>query len=149
MTNTSFLPSIQGLRGVAAISVLIVHLYDMPLLAGFLPHVPGWFHGTINMGGHGVELFFMISGLLIPASLVRHASVAKFFYDRALRILPVFVVLHLVLFVAGPIVFYHPDLVPNLWTNSAEYDGRPNTDDDNNGYTDDHYGSFVRVKEPR
>ena len=54
------------------------------------------------MGGHGVELFFMISGFLIPASLVRHASVGKFFYDRALRILPVFVVLHLVLFVAGP-----------------------------------------------
>lgn len=106
MTDKSFLPSIQGLRGVAALSVLIVHLYDMPLLAGFLPRVPGWFHGTINMGGHGVELFFMISGFLIPASLVRHASVAKFFYDRALRILPVFVVLHLILFVAGPIVGY-------------------------------------------
>jgi peptidoglycan/LPS O-acetylase OafA/YrhL len=106
LTDKSFLPSIQGLRGVAALSVLIVHLYDMPLLAGFLPRVPGWFHGTINMGGHGVELFFMISGFLIPASLVRHASVAKFFYDRALRILPVFVVLHFVLFTAGPIVGY-------------------------------------------
>lgn len=106
ITDGNFLPAIQGLRGVAALSVLIVHLYDMPLLAGFLPRVPGWFHGTINMGGHGVELFFMISGFLIPASLVRHASVGKFFYDRALRILPVFVVLHLVLFVAGPIVGY-------------------------------------------
>jgi len=106
VTDKSFLPSIQGLRGVAALSVLIVHLYDMPLLAGFLPRVPGWFHNTINMGGHGVELFFMISGFLIPASLVRHASVAKFFYDRALRIMPVFVVLHLVLFVAGPVVGY-------------------------------------------
>jgi peptidoglycan/LPS O-acetylase OafA/YrhL len=106
LTDKSFLPSIQGLRGVAALSVLVVHLYDMPLLAGFLPRVPGWFHNTINMGGHGVELFFMISGFLIPASLVRHASVSKFFYDRALRIMPVFVVLHLVLFVAGPIVGY-------------------------------------------
>lgn len=106
MIGKDYLPSIQGLRGMAALSVLIVHLYDMPLLAGFLPRVPAWFHGTINMGGHGVELFFMISGFLIPASLVRHASVSKFFYDRALRILPVFVVLHLVLFVAGPIVGY-------------------------------------------
>src|SRR5690348_1297249 len=93
-TEKDFLPSIQGLRGVAALSVLIVHLYDMPLLARFLPRVPAWFHNTINMGGHGVELFFMISGFLIPASLVRHASVSKFLYDRALRILPVFVVLH-------------------------------------------------------
>jgi peptidoglycan/LPS O-acetylase OafA/YrhL len=58
------------------------------------------------MGGHGVELFFMISGFLIPASLVRHASVSKFFYDRVLRIMPVFVVLHVILFTAGPMVGY-------------------------------------------
>ncbi|KIF66132.1 exopolysaccharide biosynthesis protein [Streptomyces sp. AcH 505] len=106
MTDKSFVPSVQGLRGLAAVSVLIVHLYDMPLLAGFLPSVPRWFQQTINMGGHGVELFFMISGFLIPASLVRHASVSKFFYDRMLRILPVFVILHLALFVIGPIVGY-------------------------------------------
>ncbi len=106
MTDKAFVPSIQGLRGVAAISVLMVHLYDMPLLAGFLPTVPRWFQQTINMGGHGVELFFMISGFLIPASLVRHASVSKFFYDRMLRILPVFVVLHLTLFIIGPVVGY-------------------------------------------
>lgn len=104
--ETHFVPAVQGLRGLAAASVLMVHLYDMPLLAGFLPRIPAWFHGTINMGGHGVELFFMISGFLIPASLVRHASVSKFFYDRALRILPVFVVLHLILFIAGPLVGY-------------------------------------------
>ncbi len=56
MTDKSFVPSVQGLRGLAAVSVLIVHLYDMPLLAGFLPSVPRWFQQTINMGGHGVEL---------------------------------------------------------------------------------------------
>lgn len=105
-SHQGFVPAVQGLRGLAAMSVLVVHLYDMPLLAGFLPGVPSWFHGTINMGGRGVELFFMISGFLIPASLVRHTSVSKFFYDRALRILPVFVVLHLILFTVGPLVGY-------------------------------------------
>lgn len=101
-----FLPAIQGLRGIAALSVLIVHLQDMPLLAGFLPPIWSWLEATINMGGHGVELFFMISGFLIPASLVRHRSVGKFFLDRCLRILPVFVILHLILFTVGPLVGY-------------------------------------------
>jgi peptidoglycan/LPS O-acetylase OafA/YrhL len=48
----------------------------------------------------------MISGFLIPASLVRHGSLSKFFFDRALRIMPVFVVLHLALFAVGPLVGY-------------------------------------------
>ena len=104
--NQGFLPAIQGLRGVAAMSVIFVHLYDMPLLAGFMPQIWPWLHSTINMGGRGVELFFMISGFLIPASLVRHRSVGKFFYDRCLRILPVFVLLHLAVFTMGPLIGY-------------------------------------------
>jgi peptidoglycan/LPS O-acetylase OafA/YrhL len=102
----SFVPAIQGLRGLAALSVVLVHLYVMPLLAGFLPVLPQWFHETLNTGGHGVELFFMISGFLIPASLVRHRIVSTFMYDRCMRILPVFVVLHLVLFTIGPFAGY-------------------------------------------
>ncbi|WP_439373649.1 acyltransferase family protein [Bradyrhizobium sp. DASA03120] len=104
--SKNFVEAIQGLRGVAALSVLIVHLQDMPLLAGFLPPIWPWLEATVNMGGHGVELFFMISGFLIPASLMRHRGVGKFFLDRALRILPVFVILHLILFTAGPLVGY-------------------------------------------
>lgn len=112
-TGGGFVPSIQGLRGVAAISVLIDHFCDMPKGGvydipnpGFLPPIWPWLQSVINSGGHGVELFFMISGFLIPASLVRHGSIGKFMYDRVLRIMPVFVVLHLALFVAGPIVGY-------------------------------------------
>lgn len=109
----AFVPSIQGLRGVAALSVLVDHFYDMPKGGvydipnpGFLPPIWPWLQSVMNTGGHGVELFFMISGFLIPASLVRHGSLSKFFFDRCLRIMPVFVVLHLALFVVGPIVGY-------------------------------------------
>jgi peptidoglycan/LPS O-acetylase OafA/YrhL len=109
----SFVPSVQGLRAVAALSVLMDHFYDMPKGGmydipnpGFLPPLWPWFQSVINVGGHGVELFFMISGLLIPASLVRHGSLGRFFFDRVLRIMPVFLVLHMALFVIGPIVGY-------------------------------------------
>lgn len=109
----SFVPSVQGLRGIAALSVLMDHFYDMPKGGmydipdpGFLPPLWLWLQSVINVGGHGVELFFMISGFLIPASLVRHGSLSRFFFDRVLRIMPVFVVLHLALFAIGPIVGY-------------------------------------------
>lgn len=40
--------------------------------------------------------------------------------------------------------YSHPDLTDNMWVNTAEKDGLDNTDDDNNGYTDDKYGyNFV------
>lgn len=109
----AFVPSIQGLRGIAALTVLICHFRDMPKGgmpdvpgAGFLPPIWPWLQAVLNSGGHGVELFFMISGFLIPASLVRHASIGKFIYDRILRIMPLFVILHLTVFLAGPFVGY-------------------------------------------
>ena len=34
----------------------------------------------------------------------------------------------------------HEDLAGNMWTNTAELNGSPNIDDDNNGYVDDIYG---------
>ena len=102
-----FVPAIQGLRGLAALSVVIVHLYAMPYLAGMVPpSFPEWLHLALVTGGRGVELFFIISGYLIPASLVRHRLVSKFFYDRAMRIMPLFVILHLGLFTVGPLVGY-------------------------------------------
>ncbi|MHC4906560.1 MAG: S8 family serine peptidase, partial [Planctomycetota bacterium] len=34
----------------------------------------------------------------------------------------------------------HPDLIHNMWVNSAELNGDPDVDDDDNGYVDDIYG---------
>ena len=40
----------------------------------------------------------------------------------------------------GGIEIDHPDLIANIWTNSAEALGRPNVDDDRNGRVDDVHG---------
>ena len=36
--------------------------------------------------------------------------------------------------------YTHPDLVDNMWVNTAELNGSPDVDDDGNGYVDDIYG---------
>lgn len=44
----------------------------------------------------------------------------------------------------GGVDVTHPDLIPNLWVNEAELNGRSGYDDDGNGYRDDVYGyNFV------
>lgn len=60
----------------------------------------------INVGGYGVEFFFMISGFLILVSLIWYGLLVWFFFDWVLCIMLVFVVLYFVLFVFGLIVVY-------------------------------------------
>lgn len=38
------------------------------------------------------------------------------------------------------VAYNHPDLIGNIWTNTAEYSGKRGIDDDSNGYVDDIYG---------
>ena len=50
----------------------------------------------------------------------------------------------IVAIVDGGVKYTHPDLAANMWVNTAELNGLPGVDDDNNGYVDDIYGyNFV------
>ena len=40
----------------------------------------------------------------------------------------------------GPVKYTHEDLKDNMWVNTAEKNGTPGVDDDNNGYVDDIHG---------
>lgn len=81
-------PPLDGVRGVAILAVVMYHLEIGPLRRG------GWL---------GVELFFVLSGYLITALLLREhrnegsVSLRLFFLRRALRVLPAMIVLELVL----------------------------------------------------
>jgi peptidoglycan/LPS O-acetylase OafA/YrhL len=69
-------------RLVLAISVVLVHVYDLSLA----PHL-AWLDRIVS-GRMAVEGFFAISGFLIFASYERSHSLAEYARNRAFRILP-------------------------------------------------------------
>lgn len=101
-----YFPSVQGFRGFSAFSVLIEHIYRMAQNGGFASTFSRSADLALPTLGNAVALFFIISGFVIPASLVRHGDLRRFFFDRLLRILPVFVAIHLLVFSVGPLVGY-------------------------------------------
>jgi peptidoglycan/LPS O-acetylase OafA/YrhL len=87
--------SLDGLRGVAAFSVLIHHVYQQYYLKTTGDHVKlfDWF------GGWGVSLFFVLSGFCIHSSQAIQRqngllglNYRKFFLHRAFRIVPAYYV---------------------------------------------------------
>ena len=76
-------PALDGLRGLAILLVMVQHTHLAP------------FHG----GGLGVDLFFVLSGFLISGLLLAEfqrsgrLDIRRFYYRRALRLLPALLVL--------------------------------------------------------
>jgi peptidoglycan/LPS O-acetylase OafA/YrhL len=87
-------------------AVFCHHLYDAGVTGGFLSAAvaggPGQY--TLDMLRMSVDAFFLLSGLLIPAVLVRQGSASRFLLNRAVRIYPTFLVPHLLIFMIGPLI---------------------------------------------
>jgi len=89
-TSVARIPSLDGLRGVAILLVLIGH-GAYPVAASLAPIV--WFAGN---GALGVKVFFVLSGYLIYNLSVREAHKygkfdwKRFYMRRVLRIFPCF-----------------------------------------------------------
>lgn len=87
--NTSYLRSLDGLRGIAIIFVLLSHT---------------WRDQFGPLGLVGVEIFFVISGFLITTLLIKEKvlsgtiSLRKFYIRRVIRIVPATYLFILVLF---------------------------------------------------
>jgi peptidoglycan/LPS O-acetylase OafA/YrhL len=102
---SGFNPCIHGLRGVAALLVFVFHIYDMPRKLSTIS-LPSLVQAFLSALPAGVDIFFMISGYLITGSLIHHANVRAFLADRVARIYPVFLFIHLILFLLAPVVGY-------------------------------------------
>jgi len=102
--GAGFIPALDGIRGVAILWVVLHNATDVTMApatgvlhaANLLTH-PGWI---------GVQLFFALSGFLITGGLLDSQQSASYFRNfyarRALRILPLYYTVLLVLLVLLP-----------------------------------------------
>jgi peptidoglycan/LPS O-acetylase OafA/YrhL len=91
---------IDGLRGIAVLSVIFYHFNIT------------WFSG----GFVGVDIFFVISGFVIAGSILDDLragkfSIATFYFRRIRRIVPAFAALVVVTSIAASAILLSPDLV--------------------------------------
>lgn len=93
------LKNIQALRAVAAVMVVFVHLNELGVAAGGR-------EGLFEAGNAGVDLFFVISGLImVLTTWDRPTSPAAFFLNRIKRIVPLYWIITALVFaiaVAAP-----------------------------------------------
>ena len=111
------------IRLVAALSVIYGHAYAVTGQVGqdiVLRNI-----GYRFIGGIAVDIFFIISGFLITASMERRASIPEFVASRVLRIYPPLIVcVGLSAFVLGPIVttaaqYWTSETFSYFWHNST------------------------------
>jgi peptidoglycan/LPS O-acetylase OafA/YrhL len=90
------IPSLNGLRGAAALIVVLYHYLEDTKVISFFP------------GPYAVTLFFELSGLLITWLLLKeidangHLDLKQFYLRRALRLFPVFYAVWGLCRLAGP-----------------------------------------------
>ena len=88
------IPELDGLRGLAVLMVMAYHAFAYEMVReqwGGLARALVW---VTNLGWLGVDLFFVLSGFLITGVLLRTRQDARylsnFYWRRALRILPLY-----------------------------------------------------------
>lgn len=92
-------PALDGLRGVAILSVLAFHTH----------HIFGW--SLLNGANAGVDIFFVLSGFLITSLLIEEwektgeISLKNFYWRRALRLVPALLVLLTALYFLSDLLF--------------------------------------------
>ncbi|MCG8415143.1 MAG: acyltransferase, partial [Pseudomonadales bacterium] len=94
LNNSRHIAGLDGLRGIAILSVLVYHLFFY-FFADYLPLVAGGFLG--------VDLFFVLSGFLITYLSLQEFEtrqslhIGKFYLRRVLRLIPALAVFLLVM----------------------------------------------------
>lgn len=141
VTETSHIAELDGVRGVAILSVLFYHLFWFTSPGGSWTGIPFAVWKVAQIGWIGVNIFFVLSGFLITRILISKRDQKNYFKSfylrRALRILPLFfltlafiyfhyensrkfVLLNLIFMAHIPAVFNVVPCYPGLWSLSME-----------------------------
>jgi len=108
------IPSLDGLRAISIVLVLISHSQRPG-------EHPFWFQLLFLHADLGVRVFFVISGFLITTILQKEPSLKRFYFHRARRILPAFVV-----FLAAAMLLGAPKADwPYIFTWTVNFDPHP------------------------
>jgi peptidoglycan/LPS O-acetylase OafA/YrhL len=76
------IPTLDGWRGIAILLVIVTHVQ-----AGLLGHV--WRYPWMDLGQHGVGIFFVLSGYLITSRLLcDEKGLGPFYIRRFFRLMP-------------------------------------------------------------
>lgn len=90
-TSAKHIPALDGVRGLAALSIFIYHYIGGAHSSHSFVRVAG---EVINFGWAGVSLFFVLSGFLISGILWESFDAAnwwrRFYWRRSLRIFPLY-----------------------------------------------------------
>lgn len=115
-----FIPEIDGLRFIAIAVVVLHHSRVVRLFPH--PEEAGRLNDLLEIGRHGVQLFFVISGFLLALPFARTrlcggrpVSVKTYFYRRLTRLEPPYVLLLLIAYVLFVAAHGRGDL--SLWKN--------------------------------
>jgi len=116
-TVPAVVPPIDGLRGVAALSVLLFHcwVYTDPPLGG------GTLRALVAAGGLGVDFFFVISGFVLFLPVARRdgelGDVRAYLVRRVARIVPAYYLSLVVQAALVPVLtgFASPFATPGGW----------------------------------
>ena len=120
MKERIYLPGLNGLRAIAALSVILAHLSEHLVEKGLI--VRNYFG---HFGGYSVTIFFTLSGFLITYLLLKELevqstiNVQKFYIRRVLRIWPlyffyIFLVLMVMNFKVSKNIWYYIFMIPNI-----------------------------------
>jgi peptidoglycan/LPS O-acetylase OafA/YrhL len=91
VNKTDFLPRLESLRGVAALTVVGYHVNGQlsgGLLYGWFDGVVLWAVSAISNGFGAVVTFFVLSGFVLARSLDGNPDPVRFFRNRVFRLFP-------------------------------------------------------------
>src|SRR3984893_15464884 len=107
------IPGVDGLRGLAVISVLLYHFKLFAVISGSSL----WerlYAGAAGIGWAGVDLFFVLSGFLITSILLQSVGNENyyrvFYFRRTVRIFPLYYATLVLFFGLAPLSMRLPHL---------------------------------------